>query len=115
VRFGRPGGGFADDEFGLYLDERGEGLVGHALEESGGGFGAHELEGLTDGGETGDLVGGGLDVVEANDGDVVGDVEAVVVEGADAAHGGDVVEAEDGGEFLFGFEEVVDAGVADFR
>ncbi len=35
------------------------------------------------------------------------------MEGSDAAHGCDVVEAEDGGELLAGLEEVVDAGVAD--
>ena len=46
----------------------------------------------------GNLIGGGLDVVEAEDGDVAGNAEAGLVEGADAAHGGDVVEAEDGGE-----------------
>lgn len=58
VRPGGWGGGFPDDELGFYLDQGGQGLVLEAAEESGGGGAAHEPEGLADGGEAGDLVGG---------------------------------------------------------
>ena len=40
-----------------------------------------------DGGERGGGEGGGSDVVKADDGDVAGDVEAGVFDGADCAHG----------------------------
>lgn len=94
--------------------EGGGGFAGELLEEEGGGEGAHGFEGLADGGEAGDVEGGGLDVVVTEDGDVIGDAEAGVVEGAYGADGGDVVEAEDGGEGGAGGEDGADAGVADF-
>ena len=74
---------------------------------------AHAAERLADGGEAGDVVGGGGDVVEADDGDVVGAAEAGVGDGADGTDGGDVVEAEDGGEVAGAGEEVADGGVAE--
>jgi len=78
--------------------------VCESAEECGGCGVSHELEGLANGGEAWDLVGGRLDVVEADNGDVAGDMETGVVECSDAAHRGDVVEAKNGGELLLGFE-----------
>lgn len=72
------------------------------------------LQGLADGGDAGNVIGGGLDIVVADDGDVFGDAESGVVEGADDAHGGDVVEADDGGEGGGFPEDFLDAGIADF-
>lgn len=63
-----------------------------------GGQFAHAMQGLAHRRERGVLVGGGMDVVEADDGDVVRDADAGLVQRADAADGGDVVEGEDGGE-----------------
>ena len=56
-----------------------------------------------------------MNVVEADHGDVVGDGAAGVFEGADGADGGDVVEAEDGGEVAGFFEQGLHGLVADFR
>lgn len=47
-----------------------------AAQERGGGGASHEFEGLANGGEAGHLVGGGLNIIEAHDGDIAGDVEA---------------------------------------
>ena len=107
-------GGFARDELGGYAVCGFGGFACEFAEEEGGGEGAHGFERLADGGEAGDVEGGGFDVVVAEDGDVFGDAEAGVVEGADGADGGDVVEAEDGGEGGAGGEEFLDAGVSDF-
>jgi hypothetical protein len=97
---GYAGGGLADDEGGLYGDAAGVGGggVGDAVEKDGGGQLAHVLERLADGGEAGDVVLGGDDVVEANDGDVGGDAHAGFVEDAHGADGGGVVEGDEGGE-----------------
>ena len=70
---------------------------------------------MTDSGEARGLVGGRGDVVEADDGDVFGAAEAGVRDGADGADGGDVVEAEDGGEVAGAGEEVAYDGIAEFR
>ena len=58
------------------------------------------------------LVGGGLHVVKADDGDVLGDAEAGLTQGADRADGGDVVEGEESGEVFAGGEELACGGVA---
>ncbi len=79
-----------------------------------GGKGAHGAQRLADGGEGGILEGGGLDVVEADDGDILGDAEAGFAEGADGADGGDVVEGEEGGEVLLGGEQALGGEVAGF-
>lgn len=71
------------------------------------------MEGLADGGERGDLVGGGLNVVEADDGDILGDPEAGFVEGANGSHGRDIVEAEDRGEGAAAGDELADAWITD--
>ena len=107
-------GRFADYEFGFEDDGFGVGFGGglDALEEGLDCDLAHAAEGLADGGEARDMVGGAGDVVEADDGDVVGAAEACVGDGADGADGGDVVETEDGGEVAGTGEEIADDGVA---
>ncbi len=49
------------------------------------------------GGEAGVRVGGELDAVVADDGDVVGNAKAVLIDGLHCAEGGQVVGADDGG------------------
>jgi hypothetical protein len=66
---------------------------------------SHLVKGLANGGEPRVVVLGNDDVVEADDGDVAGAVEACVFDSADGADGGGVVEAEDGGEVLRSCEE----------
>ena len=75
--------------------------MGQFFQQRTGGEGAHVLQRLPDGRQTGNDVGGGLNVVEAEDRDVFGDFETSIVKRADAADGGDVVEAEQGGEVVF--------------
>lgn len=97
-------GGAADDEFGFdgAVDvaccafRRGWGV--DLVEDGLSGEDAHLMEWLADGGEAGVLEGGGLDVVEAYDGDVIGDAEAGLAKRADGCDSGDVVEGEEGGE-----------------
>lgn len=105
--------GFADDEFRVDLHEVWRWFAGKFFEEHLGGGAAHLPERLTNGGEAWDLIGGRLDVVEAEDGYVGRHVETGLVEGADAAHGGDVVEAKDCGKRAMALDELADAGVAD--
>lgn len=68
---------------------------------------AHIVQGLSDGGEGGVLKRGRLDVVEADHGDILGDAEAGLADGADGAYGGDVIKGEDGGEALGRGEETL--------
>ena len=100
----RLSGGFADYQFGINLDAVGKLFMREFLEQGDRGLSAHLLERLADGGEARNDVGGSLDVVEAEDGDVFRDFETCIVEGSDAADGGDVVEAEQGGK-VFALEQ----------
>jgi len=68
-----------------------------------------------DGGERGRSVLGGLDVIEADHGNIARNGEPGILEGADGADGGDVVEAEDGGEVTGSFEKRLHGLVADLR
>jgi len=106
---------FAYDEFGVYLDDVGKFFVGELFEQGACGESAHLLEWLADGCQAGNDVRGGLDVVEAKDRDVVGNLEAGVVHGSYAADGGDIVETEDGGEVSAAQEELVNSRVAKGR
>ncbi len=100
---GRPGGagGFADDQIGLDHDLLRRrfrlGPVDH-FEYRFGGQLAHRVERLTHGGEGGILKGRGLDVIEADDGDVLRDAKAGLAEGADGTDRGDIVEGEERGK-----------------
>ena len=53
-----------------------------------------------------------MDVVEADDGDVAGDAEAELADGAHCADGGEVVGGEDGGGVRSGLEDALHRGVA---
>jgi hypothetical protein len=69
------GGAVADCERGFHYDgigKAGAGRRGDSCQQSFGGDHAHFAEGLADGGERGILVGGAGDVVEAYDGNVLG-------------------------------------------
>ena len=108
-------GGFTDDQFGFDVDQVWRGFARQFLQEHPGGGAAHLLKRLPDGGEAWNLIGRGLDVVKAEDGDIGGNAESGLVQCADAAHGGYVVEAENSSEALSALDEVSDAGVADLR
>lgn len=108
-------GGFADDEFRFNLNEFRDRFVGEFFEQELSGGSAHLLKRLADGCERGDLEGGGLDIVEADHGDVFRNPEASFMEGTDGSHCGDVVEAKDGGEGASAGDELADTGVTDLR
>lgn len=69
-------------------------------EEIDGGGAAHVIKRLAHGGEAGADCGGGGNVVKADNRDIAGDVESCFVERGDGAHGRDIVEGKDGGEWL---------------
>jgi hypothetical protein len=70
---------------------------------------------LAHGGEPRVEVLGDDDVVEADDGDVAGAGEAGVLNGADGANGGGVVEAEDGGEVVGAGEQIAYGRISELR
>ena len=108
-------GGFAHDEFRLddvFLVEFEAGTVDAPEEDLGSGA-AHLAQGLADGGQGRVLVGGALDIVKADDGNIFGDVQAGLAQGANGAHGGNVVEGKQGGEGLGGGEEGLGGDVSE--
>jgi len=74
---------------------------------------AHFAQGLANGGQGGILEGGALNVVESDDGDIFGNVASGLVQGADRAHGGNIVEGEQGGEFLSRSEQYLGGHVSE--
>src|SRR5271154_266140 len=70
---------------------------------------------LPGGGEAGGVVRRRLDVVEAKDGDVFGDAETVLANGADCTDGCEVVEGDDGGERFFSEEQLARGGITELR
>ena len=60
----------------------------------------HFLEGLANGGKSGILIGGALDVIEADDRNVMGNAQSGLAESANRSHCRDVVESEERGEPL---------------
>ena len=83
-------------------------------EEIDGGGAAHVIKRLAHGGEAWANGGGGRNIVEADDGDITRDVKACLVECGDGAHGGDIIESEDGGEGLAARDECASSLIAWF-
>jgi len=101
-------GGLADDEFGMNGNEvRESGLPANALQQDAGGGGAHVRERLANCGEAGVVKCSALNIVKANDGNVGGNLEAVVHEGADGADGSNVVVAKERGEVDSALQELI--------
>jgi len=99
-------GGFADDEFRGEGDFRNKGsALLDAVEKGLCGDGAHFEEGLVDGRKRRDGERGEVDVVVADDGNVVGNFEAGFVEDDHGAHGGSVVIGEESGEGELGGQQ----------
>ena len=69
--------------------------AGDAAEEDLGGGASHFAQRLADGSESGVLIGGALNVVETDDGDIFGHAQAGFAESANGSHSGDVVEGEE--------------------
>src|SRR5579871_2432515 len=90
------------------------GLTADALQENARGYAAHLIEWLANGGETGIVEGSALDVVEAYDGNVGRNLQAMIHAGANSADGGDVVEADDGGEIEAALQQFVGRLIAEF-
>ena len=92
-------GGFPNDEFGVNGNEvRKRGLAANALQQNARSRGAHLIERLANRGEAGVVKRGALDIIEAHDGNVGGNLEAVVHESANGSDGGDIVVAEERGK-----------------
>src|SRR5215831_8795816 len=68
---------------------------------------AHLVKRLPDGGQARIVEGGALDVVEAHDGDVSGNLEAVVQQGANGADGSNVVVTNEGGKIAATLNEFI--------
>ena len=60
-------------------------------------------------------IGRALDVVEPDNGHVLGDAQAVVDEGSDGADGGDVVKCHQSGEFPAALDQLVGRRKAELR
>ena len=108
VRSESAGGasGLADDEF------RGEGdfrnkwsAIFDTVEQSLCGDGAHLKERLMDGGKGRDRKRGNVNVVEADDGNVVGDFQARFLKDGHGAYGGNVVIGDNSCEGELGGQE----------
>jgi len=67
----------------------------------------HVAQRLTDSSERRVLKGRRLHIVESYDGDVLGNAQACLAQGADRPNGRDVVEGEDGGEVAAGREQAL--------
>ena len=94
-------GGLADDETGVdFADGFGGGVGFEAGQEVVDGFIREVFAGHADGGEWRDGVFGEMDVVETDEGEVVGDFEFGLEERVLNAYGGHVVGAHDGGGTL---------------
>ena len=76
------------------------------------GQGTHVLQWLPNGGQAGNDVGSGLNVVEAEHRDVGWNLQPCVVECANASDGGDVVKTEDCCKVSAPQQQLLDAGVA---
>jgi len=89
--------GPANDQFGLNgiaRIELGPG-AGDSTKKNLGGGSSHFAQGLADGGESGILVGGALNVVESDHGDVFGNGETRLTQSANGTHGGNIVEGKE--------------------
>ena len=85
------------------------------VENPAGGQFAHDLHGLADGSEIRRAEPSGRDIIEPDDGAIVGNAQAGAVECADAAQRGEVIEGDDGSEWLSGTEEVFGLEAAAFE
>src|SRR6185437_409144 len=116
-------GGLANHKFRMNRNKvRKSSLAADALQQDAGSGGAHLSERLANRGEAGIVECGALDVVKSYDGDVRGDLQTAVHEGANGADGGNVVVAEQCGkvcaalqQFVGGLEPKFRRGDAEFE
>lgn len=115
ARIGRAGG-FANDQFGMDGNNiRESGLAADALKEDTRRDSTHLRKRLADGGEAWVVESGALNIVEADNGNVAGDLKAVIDAGTNGSDGGDVVVADDGGEIESALKEFVRRLVSKLR
>ena len=88
------------------------GLASEFFEKEQGGGLTHLLQRLPDRRQTGNLEGRGLDVVEAENRNILGRPKASLVQGADSAHRRDIVEAEHSGKVPATLDELANAWIA---
>ena len=106
---------FAHDQFGIDLNDVREFFVGQLFEQGTGCQSAHVLQGLTDRRQARNNVGGGLNIVEAKDGDVGGHLEPSVVKSSNAADCRNVIEAEYCCKVPAPQQQLVDPRITKFR
>ncbi len=83
----------------MLVTKLGTGTV-DAFDENFGGGASHLTKGLAHGGQGGILEGGTLNVVESDDGNIGGNLQAGLAQGTNCSHSRDVVEGEEGGKCL---------------
>src|SRR6202012_2354473 len=104
----------ANDEFRIDTDGVRLTLARELLEQRRRGKFAHRLQGLANRSEAGNVVVGGLNVVEADDGEILRNTKTAIVQCANGADRRDVVEADDGGEVAAAHQQLLRAGIAEF-
>ena len=88
-------GGFADNQLGMdWYEVRKCCLATNPLEKDARRSGAHLMERLANRGEAGVVKCRALDIIEPYDGNVSGDLEAMIHQRADSSDGGNVVVAK---------------------
>ena len=100
IRGGRLACGFSYHQFGLdrmSVVQLGHGPV-NALEQNFRRRASHFAQRLAHRGQARLLIGGTLDVVEADNGNIFGDATSRLAQRANRSHGGDIVEREESGE-----------------
>src|ERR1700679_2334230 len=90
-------------------------LIPDPAEHDAGGHATHILQRLPDGGQAGRRKGGGTDVIEAHDRNILWHPQFGVAQGADGTDCGHIVEGEEGAEALPTGEQLLNDGVAEFR
>lgn len=102
----------ANDELRLDLYKVLCGFASEFLEKEQGGGLAHLLQGLPDRRQARNLKGRGLDVVEAENRNILGYSKPGLVQGTDTAHRRDIVEAEHGGKVPATLDELANTWIA---
>lgn len=76
--------------------------------------GTHFAQGLADGGKARSVIIGELDVVETDDGDILGNAEVGVAKSANGADCGHIIEGNDGGKDTAALQEGLHNGITKF-
>ena len=101
-------GRLANDELGQdRYNIRKCGLASNSLQQNASGREAHLLQRLTDGGETGIVIRRALNVVKAYDRDIFRHAQPTIDEGANGPDSGNIVVADERGEFGTSADEFV--------